>query len=437
MKNQINYTNPKGDKRGKKGTESTKHITNMNMPALGIYIHWPFCSSKCPYCDFNSHVHPISTALDEPTFVDAYVHELQRYATITNKRSITSVFFGGGTPSLMHPSSVDRLLSLIARLWPLETRAEITLEANPASFDVQKFADFRAVGVNRVSLGVQSLYDADLRALGRTHSAKEACDALAQAHKIFPYVSCDLIYARQHQTIKAWQKELSIALDLAGTHLSLYQLTIEPNTVFAKRAQAGHLRGLPNTEQAADFYICTDDMCTEAGFCGYEISNYARKTHKGATAAQSQHNLLYWRGQDYIGVGPGAHGRLTVKGVRYATECYKLPAVWQQSVLAHSTGESIRTRLSAWEQASEYLLMALRLHEGADMGHFAALLGLGLPDQGNNTHALWHGLDDSVVTDLQKNGLIERDQQQMRATRNGRLLLNSILAALLNTARNQ
>src|SRR5581483_2914638 len=330
-------------------------MLNMSLTApFAVYVHWPFCLSKCPYCDFNSHVR--HGGIDEARFVRAYESEIASTAARTPGRTVTSVFFGGGTPSLMQAASVATILNAIARHWDIAPDVEITLEANPTSVEAQRFRDFRAAGVNRVSLGVQSLDDAALKELGRLHTAQEALEAVAIARSNFERYSFDLIYARPRQSVESWSGELRRALEQAGDHLSLYQLTIEPETPFFGLSKAGKLV-LPNEDLARDLYDATQDICADAGLPASEISNHAR------AGGECRHNLVYWRGHDYAGIGPGAHGRLTIGGARIATETEMRPESWLMRVEARGTGLTVNERLTPGETADEFLLMGLRLAE--------------------------------------------------------------------------
>lgn len=323
---------------------------------IALYVHWPFCQAKCPYCDFNSHV---SREVDHGAWSQALASEVRRAAGETPGRVLASVFFGGGTPSLMAPATVEAVLGA-ARAWPWANDVEITLEANPTSVEAGRFRLYRDAGVNRVSLGVQSLRDADLRALGRLHTAAEALRALEVARATFARASLDLIYARQHQTAPAWEAELSEALALGLGHLSLYQLTVEDGTAFGDRHRLGRLRGLPDEDLGADLWEVTQGLTAAAGLPAYETSNHARP------GEESRHNLAYWRGADWHGIGPGAHGRLTLGGRRLATETHRAPAAWLLAAQA-GRGESARTPLSEAEAEEERLLMGLRLREGTPL----------------------------------------------------------------------
>jgi oxygen-independent coproporphyrinogen-3 oxidase len=375
--------------------------------AFGVYVHWPFCRAKCPYCDFNSHVR--HGGVDEARFLAAYLSELEYFASLTPGRNVTSIFFGGGTPSLMRPETVGAMLDAIAGYWSLDNSAEITLEANPTSVEAGNFAGYRASGVNRLSLGVQALDDQSLKALGRQHSAAEALTALALAKRHFDRVSFDLIYAREGQTMEAWEEELRRALDHAADHLSLYQLTIEEGTPFAARHATGALR-IPDSDQASELYHLTQDLCEAAGLPAYEVSNHARP------GFESRHNLLYWRGHDYAGVGPGAHSRVTTGETKRALSAIKSPEVWLKQVEASAHGFASEEILSAAEAADEYLLMGLRLSEGIDLERLAAING--------------NALDDARISELEGQGLLTRHDTRLAATPKGRLVLNRLILEL-------
>ena len=374
---------------------------------FGVYVHWPFCRAKCPYCDFNSHVR--HGGVDEARFVAAYLKELAHFAGIAPGRSVGSIFFGGGTPSLMQPDTVAAILDAIAEHWPIEDRVEITLEANPTSVEAGNFAGYAAAGVNRLSLGVQALDDASLKALGRQHTAAEALAALALAKRNFGRVSFDLIYAREGQSVKAWREELARALSHAADHLSLYQLTIEEGTPFAARHAAGKLR-VPDGARARAMYDVTQELCEVAGLPAYEVSNHARP------GSESRHNLLYWRGHDYAGIGPGAHSRVTANGTKRALSTLKSPEAWLEAVEALGQGFETDQTLSAVETAEEYLLMGLRLAEGIDLARFAALGG--------------HALDETLIATLESDGLVARHGGMLAATPRGRLVLNRLILKL-------
>jgi oxygen-independent coproporphyrinogen-3 oxidase len=334
--------------------------------SFGLYIHWPFCLSKCPYCDFNSHVR--HAALDEARFVRAYEREIATMAERTPGRTVSTIFFGGGTPSLMEPSSVAAILDAATRHWAIAPDVEVTLEANPTSVEAERFKGFRAAGINRVSLGVQALDDAALKELGRLHTAREALDAVAIARRNFDRYSFDLIYARPRQSVPEWKAELQRAIGEAAEHLSLYQLTVEPDTPFFGLHSAGKLV-IPDNDLARDLYDATQEICDAHGLPAYEISNHARP------GAECRHNLVYWRGHDYAGVGPGAHGRIESGGKRHATATERKPEAWLMRVEANSHGLIIDETLTSDERADEFLLMGLRLAEGIDPARFERLAG--------------------------------------------------------------
>jgi putative oxygen-independent coproporphyrinogen III oxidase len=334
---------------------------------FGVYVHWPFCAAKCPYCDFNSHVH--RGAFDEADYVAAYEHEIAHFAQKTQGRVVQSIFFGGGTPSLMDPRSVGGILEAIAKHWEIDPKAEITLEANPTSVEADRFRGYRAAGVNRVSLGVQSLREGPLAELGRKHSVDEAIAAVRLAQSIFPRSSFDLIYTRPRQTLEDWEDELTEALWLAEPgHLSLYQLTIEQGTRYYDLFKAGKLK-MPDEDTSADFYELTQELTQKAGLPAYEISNHARP------GQESRHNLIYWRYGEYVGIGPGAHGRLLINNQRHATATEKLPFEWQKKVLARGHGLVTDDILTWEEEGDELLVMGLRLREGIDPRRFTQISG--------------------------------------------------------------
>ncbi|WP_022721115.1 radical SAM family heme chaperone HemW [Rhodopseudomonas sp. B29] len=337
--------------------------------AFGVYVHWPFCLSKCPYCDFNSHVR--HAAIDEERFARAFAREIATTAERTGPREVTSIFLGGGTPSLMQPQTVGAVLDAIGKHWRVAPDAEVTLEANPTSVEATRFRGYRAAGVNRVSLGVQALDDASLKSLGRLHTAQEAMDAVAIARSAFDRYSFDLIYARPDQTPAMWEAELRVAIGEAAEHLSLYQLTIEPETPFYAMHRAGKLK-TPDENLARALYDVTQATCAELGLPAYEISNHARP------GAECRHNLVYWRGQEYAGVGPGAHGRLDIGGVRHATATERRPESWLMRVEACGQGVITDDNLNSEERADEFLLMGLRLAEGIDPQRYQALSGRSL-----------------------------------------------------------
>jgi oxygen-independent coproporphyrinogen-3 oxidase len=374
---------------------------------FGLYLHWPFCEAKCPYCDFNSHV---ARQIDQARWRAAYLDEIDRYAALAPGRVLNTVFFGGGTPSLMAPETVAAIVERIGQHWPMSNDPEITLEANPGSVEAGRFRAFSEAGITRVSMGIQALNDTDLRRLGRIHSVAEARQAFDIARKNFDRVSFDLIYARQDQSPTAWKTELREALDMAVDHLSLYQLTIESGTAFGDRYAAGRLRGLPEDDAAAEMYEITQEICEAAGLPAYEVSNHAR------VGAESRHNLIYWRYGDYVGIGPGAHGRLTRDGHKYATAAHRAPGKWLESVETARPVESWEP-LSGPDQAVEYLLMGLRITEGIDPVRFERLAG--------------KPLDQNSLDHLGAIGMITADGPRLRATAAGRAVLNAVIRDLL------
>ena len=375
---------------------------------FGIYVHWPFCAAKCPYCDFNSHVR---ASIDEASWRKALLRELRETADWLGKDKpcVSTIFFGGGTPSLMNGASAGAVLEEIARLFSCARDLEVTLEANPASVEAARFRDYRAAGVNRLSLGMQALNDADLKKLGRLHTVQEAKDALATAQTVFNRVSLDLIYARPDQTLQAWAAELSEAMKFGTEHLSLYQLTIEPATPFAALHRSGQLK-VPDEELASALYELTQELTEKAGLPAYEISNHAR------AGAEARHNLLYWRYGSYAGIGPGAHGRLLRDGKRYETTTEKLPERWQSRVLETGRAFTELNEIAPRDQAREHLLMALRLSGGIGIAEYETRWG--------------HALDRGKLADLEKEGLVSAKASRLHATPRGRLVLNSIIAAL-------
>lgn len=374
---------------------------------FGLYIHWPFCQAKCPYCDFNSHV---SHEIDQSRWLRAYLSELDRVAAETSGRVLNTVFFGGGTPSLMDPEVVAAILARVRHLWPTSNDMEITLEANPGSVEAGRFAAYRDGGVNRISMGIQALNDRDLQRLGRIHSVDEAKQAFDIARKTFDRVSFDLIYARQDQTLENWKAELREALSMAIDHLSLYQLTIEQGTAFGDRYNRGKLRGLPEDDLAADMYEITQDICGEAGMLPYEVSNYA------VIGSESRHNQIYWRYGDYAGIGPGAHARLTLSGQRHAIETWRNPNKWLDEAEA-GNGENLKEAIGQEDQAAEFLMMGLRLSEGIDLKRYEALAG--------------KPIEGTRASNLQNIGMIEIENSRLRVLPQGRMVLNSVLSELL------
>ena len=380
----------------------------MSQTGFGVYIHWPFCAAKCPYCDFNSHVR--HGGWDEERFLATYRSELHETRAKIGARAVSSIFFGGGTPSLMQPATVAALIDEVASLWTVATDVEITLEANPGSVEAGRLLGYRTAGVNRVSIGVQALNDRDLRALGRVHTVAEARQAIEIGQRTFDRVSFDLIYARSGQTETAWRAELSEALAIGVQHLSLYQLTIEPATAFELLYKAGKL-AIPGDEQAHAMYAATQEMTAEAGRPAYEISNHA------AAGQESRHNLLYWRYGEYAGIGPGAHGRLIVDGRRIATSTERNPEQWVARVGAKGHGRIEDETLEPAQCADEALLMGLRLLEGLPLDRLVALSGMRPADD--------------VIDGLAGLGLVEHlDAGRIRATSEGRVLLNELVRQL-------
>jgi oxygen-independent coproporphyrinogen-3 oxidase len=376
--------------------------------AFGVYVHWPFCLSKCPYCDFNSHVR--RAAIDEPGFVRAFTAEIAATAARTPGRTVSSIFFGGGTPSLMQPGTVSAVLDAIARHWSVAPDAEITLEANPTSVEAERFRGYRSAGINRVSLGVQALDDRVLAELGRLHTAKEALAAVAVARQTFDRYSFDLIYARPRQTPQDWAKELKLALAEAGDHLSLYQLTIELETPFAALHAAGKLK-TPDDDTARALYDTTQEVCAAHGLPAYEISNHARP------GGECRHNLVYWRAHEYAGIGPGAHGRLDIEGDRHATATEKRPEAWREQVERNGHGLVTDDVLTREEASDEFLLMGLRLTEGIDVGRYVALSG--------------RPLDPERLAALREAGLVENlSADRLRVTLPGFPILDAVVADL-------
>ena len=377
-------------------------------PGFGVYVHWPFCAAKCPYCDFNSHVR--HQPIDQVRYASAFAREIATTADRTGPREVTSIFLGGGTPSLMEPATVGKILDAIGQHWSVADDAEVSLEANPSSVEAGRFQGYRAAGVNRVSLGVQALNDHDLKFLGRLHDVAEALRAVEIARSTFPRLSFDLIYARPDQTVSGWQQELTAALALAADHLSLYQLTIEDGTPFANLARAGKLK-VPDEALAAEFYAGTLETCAAAGLPAYEISNHAKP------GAECRHNLVYWRYHEYAGIGPGAHGRLVLKDGRHATSTERVPEDWITRVEAGGDGLVVDDILIPEEEGDELLLMGLRLAEGIDLQRYQTLSGRELnPDQ---------------LADLMAHGMVEQVADgRLRATREGFFVLDAVVADL-------
>jgi len=375
---------------------------------FGIYVHWPYCARKCPYCDFNSHVR---AQIDEAAWTDAILAELEstRRFQGENAQPVSTIFFGGGTPSLMSGAAAGAIIDRIGKLWPLANDVEITLEANPASAEAGRVRNYRAAGVNRLSLGMQALNDDDLKFLGRLHSVAEAKAALSTAMTTFDRVSLDLIYARPNQTVAAWRRELAEALAFGVRHLSLYQLTIEPETPFAVLHRTGALT-TPDEDSAAALYEVTQELTAVAGVPAYEISNHS------APGEEARHNLVYWRYGSYAGVGPGAHGRLSAGRDVIATFNEKLPERWRERVSKDGIGLAEKTILSRKDSAREHLLMNLRLVEGVDVETY---------------ETRWEtSLDRKKIAGLAEEGLVTFTNDRLAATSRGRLVLNAIIAVL-------
>lgn len=373
----------------------------MRADLFGVYVHWPFCASKCPYCDFNSHV---AQTIDHARWRAAYRAEIDYYASLTKGRRVTSIFFGGGTPSLMEPETVQTVIDTIQKCWPIANDIEITLEANPTSVEAGNLQSFRTAGVNRVSLGVQSLVDSDLKFLGRGHSAAEAVAAIDMARKIFDRYSFDLMYARPQQTLHGWEGELSAALKYAGGHLSLYQLTIEKGTPFYGLHRDGAFT-MPDSDAGGAFYELTQSIMQTHGLPAYEVSNHAR------TGAESLHNLTYWRYGDYAGIGPGAHGRLTLNGAKIATRAHHAPDIWLEHIAQAGHGAHPFENISGEQARQERVMMGLRLREGMDISGLA--------------------LDLGKIRTLQDEGLVSYDEPVLKPTLAGLQRLNAILGYLL------
>ncbi|KUO67273.1 MAG: coproporphyrinogen III oxidase [Alphaproteobacteria bacterium BRH_c36] len=383
-----------------------------DQPGFGVYVHWPFCAQKCPYCDFNSHVRfggrDGRSGWNEARFLSAYLRELQHFRALTGPRRASSVFFGGGTPSLMQGATVAAILDEIARLWDIDADAEITLEANPGSVEAGRFRDYRAAGVNRVSVGVQSLVAADLKALGRIHTVEEAKAALKIATGTFERTSFDLIYARSGQDLAAWRSELAEALAFGPSHLSLYQLTIEPGTMFEKLYASGQLV-VPDEDSAADMFEATQEITEAAGLPAYEVSNHA------CPGEESRHNLIYWRYGEYVGLGPGAHGRIVTDGGRLATVIERHPETWVTQVEASGHGITELEPISRAAAADEMLLMGLRLREGVDLHRLTEVGGL--------------RAGSDAVGRLVEEGVLESvgEGRRLRAVGRGRFLVNELV----------
>ncbi|PZO88290.1 MAG: coproporphyrinogen III oxidase [Micavibrio aeruginosavorus] len=378
---------------------------------FGIYVHWPFCAAKCPYCDFNSHV---AETIDHEAWRKAYEAELSYFANLTKGRTVSSVFFGGGTPSLMEPATAQKVIDNIQRHWRISNDCEITLEANPTSVEIDKFRAFRMAGINRVSIGVQSLIERDLDFLGRRHDAGQAKRAIDSAAQVFDRYSFDLIYARPQQTVSDWERELREALPLVRDHLSLYQLTIEKGTPFYMRHERGEFK-IPDEEVAGDLYEITQDILESEGMRAYEVSNHARD------GRESRHNLTYWRYTDYVGIGPGAHGRLTFDGRKQATRGHRAPDVWMAKVFESGHGCHDFEALSHEDRFTECLMMGLRLAEGIPVAR--------LEEEGGKPFAQL--IAPQKIEALRGEGLLTFDGSNLAATKAGLQRLNGVLSYLL------
>jgi putative oxygen-independent coproporphyrinogen III oxidase len=378
-------------------------------PGFGVYLHWPFCAAKCPYCDFNSHVR--HQAIDQQRYARAFRREMATMRARTGLKTVKSIFLGGGTPSLMEPQTVSALLDAVAEHWAVPANIEVTLEANPSSVEADRFRGYRAAGVNRVSLGVQALNDRDLKFLGRLHNVEEALKAIGLAREIFPRLSFDLIYARPQQTLAEWARELNEAIGYAADHLSMYQLTIEQGTPFAALHKAGKIKMLDDGH-AADLYALTQEVTAQRGLPAYEVSNHA------ATGAESRHNLVYWRYGEYAGIGPGAHGRFMEGNTRSVTISEKMPERWLDMVEASGTGVFEEERLTSSQQADEMLMMGLRLHEGIDVQRYESLAQ--------------RTFDRQRLLSLQEDGMVAfLGNSRLRVTPKGMILLDAVLVELL------
>ena len=374
---------------------------------FGVYVHWPYCESVCPYCDFNVHLH---RSVDQNAWIKAFRSEITHHARLLPGRKVDSIYFGGGTPSLMNPDVVHAVITDVANAWTVTSETEITLEANPTSVEAGRFAGYSKAGVNRISIGVQSFIDSDLKRLGRRHTAAMARRAIDIAQQHFSSVSIDMIYARQHQTVETWTRELREALRTGIDHLSLYQLTIKPGTRFASLASRGRLRGLPGEHLEADLLEATDELCSRSGFPRYETSSYARPGYAAV------HNLIYWRYGEFAGVGPGADGRIVFDGSAHRTRALAGPADWLRSTETTGTGIHAVEALSPEALCDEYLIASLRLREGADLARYAAIA-----DRENAVPSYYRLVSD---------GFLEVDGQRLRATHTGHLLLDSVLGEL-------
>ncbi|MEM6812555.1 MAG: radical SAM family heme chaperone HemW [Pseudomonadota bacterium] len=385
--------------------------SQMKSERVGLYIHWPFCEAKCPYCDFNSHV---SDSIDHDQWLQAYLNELDYIVSQTNQRNLVSIFFGGGTPSLMRPHVVKALINKAYEIWSPRQDIEITLEANPTSIEAQKFKDFKSAGVNRVSIGVQSFDDEQLNFLGRKHSSVEAIEALTLANKIFGSVSFDLMYALPDQSVPQWEAQLKNALPYINDHLSLYQLTIEPKTPFFTQHQRGDFQ-IPPQDQAADFYSVTQEIMNDFGMPAYEVSNHAKD------GRQSAHNGVYWAYDDYIGIGPGAHGRVSKDGQKFATRTRRAPEIWLQKSLNEGHGYHNFEAITHEDQFIEMVMMGLRVKKGIHLQTISQKTGIQFLDY----------ISENKIISMVEEGFITYDQKKIIPTAKGSACLNSLISYLL------
>ena len=380
--------------------------------AFGLYLHWPYCESKCPYCDFNSHV---AERIDSARWISAYRQEIERVAALTSNEVLSTIFIGGGTPSLMPSEIVSAIIDTAKRSWRCANELEVSMEANPGSVEIGRFRAYREAGVNRISLGIQSLDDLHLKLLGRKHTSADAVKAIGIAQETFERINLDLIYGRQHQSPAEWRDELKKALSFQTGHLSLYQLTIEDGTVFSKRLAAGQLLGLPDEDKAVAFFESTQELCDDAGLTAYEVSNHGRP------GEECRHNLIYWNGKSYAGIGPGAHGRLGQGSRRLATEAVRNPLSWLKAVERLGSGDCTATPLDAQEQSTEAILMGLRLTAGIPL---ADLHSLGIDTDG------WQSMKRMI-----QDGFLRECHSALSTTKKGRLLLNAVIKELLSDLR--
>ena len=378
---------------------------------MGVYIHWPFCAAKCPYCDFNSHVRE---RIDQVAWVEGYVRALEYYAERIPDKQVVSIFFGGGTPSLMHPETVERIIDTVQRLWRVANDIEITLEANPTSVEIDKFQGFRAAGVNRISLGVQAMNNTDLKFFGREHNTSEAMKAIDIARTCFDRYSFDLIYARPEQSLSEWEAELMGAVKHANGHMSLYQLTIERNTPFYMKHSRGEF-SVPDDVKGAEFFHLTQDIMEEAGMPAYEVSNHA------AVGQECRHNMIYWNMADYIGVGAGAHGRFMMGTDKFASRDHSAPEIWLERVMENSHGSHPFEKLTAEDRFFESMMMGLRLRDGISIARCEELSGLKFTDMVEMRNL------DTVIQE----GWAMRNDDALWLSREGMLRLNALIPYIL------